>query len=156
MRQSAQEACTTEGMKKEAPREARHRREEASGGGMSKGSRELDSTGPSATQGSGCADGGSAAQLTGEEHQDEAAHRKEDMPPCRMFLDADSLSQATSTSIRGWRAGNALLGCIASMDEHRRILLVTSSEDVYLITDLTMPYRQGGHDRPRIGLDRLP
>ena len=123
---------------------------------MSKESREPGSTGPSATQGSGCADGGSAAQLTGEEHQDEAAHRKEDMPPCRMFLDADSLSQATSTSILGWRAGNALLGCIASMDEHRRILLVTTSEDVFLISDLLRPHRQKGHERPRIGLDRLP
>ena len=78
------------------------------------------------------------------------------MPPCRMFLDADSLSQATSTSILGWRAGNALLGCIASMDEHRRILLVTKSEDAYLISDLTMPHKQGGHERPRIGMNRLP
>ena len=78
------------------------------------------------------------------------------MPPCRMFLDADSLSQVTSTSILGWRAGNALLGCIASMDKDRRILLVTRSEDAYLISDLTMPHRRGGYERPRIGLDRLP
>ena len=143
-------------MKNEAPREARHRREEASGGGMSKESRESGSTGPSATQSNRCADGGPAAQMTGAGHQEVAAHRKEDMPPCRMFFDADSLSQATSTSIIAWRAGNALLGCIASMDEHRRILLVTKSEDAYLISDLMMPHRRGGHERPRIGLDRLP
>ena len=147
MRQSAQEACTTEDMKNEAPREARPRREEASVGGMIKESRE---------QGTGRAEGGSTAHAAEEEHQDVAAHRKEDMPPCRMFLDADSLSQATSTSILGWRAGNALLGIIANMDKRRRILLVTSSGDVYLITDLIMPYRQGGHERLRIGLDRLP
>jgi len=73
-----------------------------------------------------------------------------------MFLDAESLSQVTGTSILGWRAGSTLLGCIANMDEERRILLVTSTEDSYLIADLMMPHRRGGYERPRIGLDRLP
>ena len=79
-----------------------------------------------------------------------------DMPPCRMFLDAESLDQITGTSILGWRAGSALLGCIASMDGDRRILLVTSADDSYLIADLMVNHRQGGDERPQIGRDRLP
>ena len=73
-----------------------------------------------------------------------------------MFLDAESLNHITGTSILGWRAGSALLGCIASMDEGRCILLVTSTDDSYLIADLMMHHRQGGDERPRIGRDRLP
>jgi hypothetical protein len=78
----------------------------------------------------------------------------DDMPPCRMFLDAESLNQITGTSILGWRAGSVLLGCIASMDMGRRVLLVTSAEDSYLIADLVVNHRPGGDERPQVGRDR--
>ena len=133
-----------------------HRREEAPRGATSKGSREQGDTGPSATPGCRSTGGGPAAEAAWEGRYGEAAPTEKDMPPCRMLLDAESLSQVTGTSILGWRAGNALLGCIASMDEDRRILLVTRSEDAYLIADLIVPHRRGGYERPRIGLDRLP
>ena len=77
------------------------------------------------------------------------------MPPCRMFLDAESLNQITGTSVLGWRAGSALLGCIASMDMGRRVLLVNSAEESYLIADLVVNHRPGGDERPQVGRDRL-
>ena len=117
---------------------------------------EEPSTRPGAAPGGRSTEGGSADGAAWEGGGGEAPPTGEDIPPCRMFLDAESLSQVTGTAILGWRAGSTLLGCIASMDEERRILLVTSSEDSYLIADLMMPHRRGGYERPRIGLDRLP
>ena len=79
----------------------------------------------------------------------------DNMPPCRMFLDAESLSHITGTSVLGWRAGGALLGCIADMDVDRRVLLVTNAEDSYLIADLVVNHGPGGDERPQVGRDRL-
>ena len=72
------------------------------------------------------------------------------MPSCEMFLDAESLNHVTGASVLGWRAGGALLGCLAGRDTRRRVLLVTREGDSYLIADLEANHGAGSAERPEI------
>ena len=59
-----------------------------------------------------------------------------DIPGCEMYLDAESLNHVTGASVRCWRGGSDLLGCMASRDSGRRVFLVTDCGDSFLISDL--------------------
>ena len=72
------------------------------------------------------------------------------MPLCEMFLDADSLNHVTGASVLGWRAGGALLGCIAGGDCRRRVMLVASNGDSFLIADMEAYPGAGPGERPRV------
>ena len=75
------------------------------------------------------------------------------MPPCGMFLDAESLNHVTGASVLGWRAGGALLGCIAGMDASRRVLLVIEAGDSNLFADLVAYHGPRADERPKTRRD---
>ena len=78
-----------------------------------------------------------------------------DMPCCEMFLDAESLNHVTGASVLGWRAGGALLGCLAGGDTRRRVLLVARNGDSFLISDLEATHGAGPAGRPGIRGSRV-
>ena len=70
--------------------------------------------------------------------------------PRIMLLDAESLNHVTGASVLGWRAGGTLLGLIAGRDSRRRVMLVASNGDSFLIADLeAYPGARPG-ERPRV------